>query len=282
VKFFSLSGLPRTGSTVLLYILDQNPLFTIGPESELPLILMSNKDYMKTYFHRSQLEREVGVEAFYNFCREGSYAWINHIKKENTFFIDRSKFWVKDLDYYFTLFPSMKVILTIRDLRGIVCSMEKITDSSLFCDQQNLIKDDGMHKLNPREDIQIQRVNNNLALHFIREGLVTLRALTDISKKYKDNIFISKYEDLLTEPHKHLNEIYDFFELPRFQHDLDNIEQNYYNDNVNLPFGIHKIQPKLTKRNETFSEIRKDVREMILRDYSWFYEEYYPELCQST
>jgi len=271
MNFIPLTSLPRTGSTLLLYILDQNPIFEIGPDSEIGRILYHNKEYIQREINHFQLPHEKVTECFKNFCVQGTKAWIEQITRPEKIFIDKSRHWLKDLDYIFNLFPNAKIPITIRDLRGIANSYEKIHNHSLYIDREFFHED-----LN--YDIQAFRVNKCLNVSYIKDGLFSIKELLQIPKKFKNQIKFVRYEDLIKNPKQELDNIYDFLEMPQFDHDFNNIKQGFFHDNPYLPHGIHKIKNKIEYKKETFSEIRQDIQHAIVNEYRWYYEEFYPEI----
>jgi hypothetical protein len=268
-----LTSLPRSGSTLLLYILNQNLKFTIGPDSEVGQLLNYTKQFLIDNIYHFQLPHEKVTDCFINFCRSGVDSWIKTISTEQNTFVDKSRHWLKDLDFIFTVFPEIKIIVTIRDLRSIVNSFEKISQESLYIDRE-----DHFNFKTLNEDLHIQRITNILNLHYVKDGLFSLKQLVDIPKKHKDQIFISRYEDLIENPQEHLNQIYDFLNIDRHTHDFENITQDFYNDNPYQPFGKHKIKSKIEKnKEESFPFLRTDVQDMIFSDYYWYFKEFYPE-----
>lgn len=271
MNFIPLTSLPRSGSTLLLYILKQNPKFTIGPDSEIGQILNINKEFIRDNIFHFQLPHETVSECFYNFCRSGVNSWIKTISDPETIFVDKSRHWLKDLDYVFNLFPKLKIIITIRDLRFLVNSFEKICQDSLFVNRSTTFN-------TLDEDLQCQRVRNILDLEYLKDGLFSLRQLIDIPKRYKNQIFISRYEDLVVDPKNQLNKIYDFLELDRYVHDFNHLTQDFYNDNPYQPFGCHKIKSKIENLNsESHLQLREDIQNMIFNQYHWYFKEFYPE-----
>lgn len=268
-----LTSLPRSGSTLLMSILGQNQKFHLGDDSEIGNLLNHNKQFMINSIHHFQLPHEVASECFYEFCRKGTGAWISNIMPEDKIFLDKSRHWLKDLDYFFNIFPNLKIIINIRDLRGIVNSFEKIHNNSLFIDKGSFY-----NQLN--FDLQMQRVSNILNINYLRDGITSLKEIVDIPKNYKNNVFICKYEDLLDDPAAEMGRIYEFLDLPVYKHNFDEIEQKPYNDNPYQPYGCHRIKPKVEKRVETFSELRPDITDMIINEYRWYYEIFYREVLR--
>lgn len=271
MNLLPLTSLPRTGSTLLLYVLNQNPIFNIGPDSEIGNFLNHNKDFIHNNIIHFQLPHEKVTDCFNEFCRKGTEAWINQISTPDKIFIDKSRHWLKDLDYLFNLFPDIKILITVRDLRGMVNSFEKIHNNSLYVNRQQF------HE-NLNYDIQQHRVGSIFNLFYVRDGLFALKELIDIPKKYTDQIKICRYEDLVFDPQKQLSEIYEFLNLPQFEHDFNNIEQEYYNDNPYQPYGCHKIKNSIEFKEESFSELRDDIQDLIIQEHRWYYEAFYPEV----
>ena len=68
--------------------------------------------------------------------------------------------------------------------------------------------------------------------------------------------------------------LYEFFEVPYYQHDWDNIEQiTHENDAVHGIFGDHKIRNKLEAQKEDFYQILGNYTcDRIKKEYKWFYD----------
>lgn len=273
MNLLPLTGFPRSGSTLLLYLLNQNPIFTIGPDSEISNLLNWNKEFIEENIYHFQLPHEKVSDCFIDFCRKGTKAWINQICPSDKIFIDKSRHWLKNLDYNFKLFPEIKIIILIRDLRGVANSFEKINNNSLFVNKQNIQK-------NLDFDLQLQRVQYIFNLSYIKDAAFTLKELIDIPKSYSDRILFCRYEDLILYPENELKKIYKFLDLPKYNHDLNNIQQEVYFDNSYQPYGCHKIQNKISKNYDihNFSELREDIQEIILNENQWYYKKYYPEV----
>ena len=83
-----------------------------------------------------------------------------------------------------------------------------------------------------------------------------------------------KYEDFCQFPDEHMKKMYEFFEIPYYQHDWDNIEQiTEENDTVHGIFGDHKIKTKLKAVKEDYYEILGNFTcNKIKNEYKWFYD----------
>lgn len=274
-KIIPITGLPRSGSTLLLSILNQNPIFNEGSDSVISKLLINNHKFINQNIHHMQLPNDKVNDCFLSFCRCGIESWLNLINSENFIFLDKAREWIINLDFIFKLFPSLKIIITIRDLRGIFNSFEKVNNNSLFTLKYNFNQN---FYENFYHDFQFQRIKKILDMDglCLKEGLITLKEIIEVPKKYKNNLFISKYEDLILNPQQHLLNLYNFLELEVFDHDFKNIPQIQNNDNVYMPYGNHKIKNFLDSKNlYNFSELKQESIDFIAKEFDWYYNNYY-------
>jgi len=270
MNFIALSSLPRSGSTVLLYLLNQNPNFTIGPDSPLSYILNNCRSFIKRGIAEYQIPHEQATECFLNFCRSGTNSWIDSLRTDKVF-IDKSRGWIVDMDFTFKVFPDLKLIINVRDLRAVINSFEKINYNSIYADKKIFYK-------NNESDLQVQRIDTILNFEVIKDCLTSLRELVEVPKKYASNILVTRYEDLIENPEYFMQTLYDFLEMPYYEHDFDNIEQNdTYNDNPFVPYGDHKILNKLSNMVDTnYEYVRPDLLDKLKNGYSWYFKNFYP------
>jgi len=88
------------------------------------------------------------------------------------------------------------------------------------------------------------------------------------------HILFIKYEDLCLYPDIVMKKIYEYLEIPYYQHDFENIEQiTKEDDEVYGMFGDHKIKKTLEL---TLSDAQKvlgsDICDWIYNNYGWYNE----------
>ena len=78
------------------------------------------------------------------------------------------------------------------------------------------------------------------------------------------------------QPQQELNRMYDFFELPAFAHDFENIEQiTQEDDTVYGIFGDHNVQRQLQPQPSRALEILgPELCQRIVQNYAWFYQSF--------
>jgi hypothetical protein len=74
-----------------------------------------------------------------------------------------------------------------------------------------------------------------------------------------------------------MTRVYQYLEIPHFEHDFDNIQQiTYEDDNVyGLSKDLHTIRPKLMlKPSDADSVIPKDARDWLYEKFKWYYNKF--------
>lgn len=271
MNFIALSSVPRSGSTVLMYLLNQNPTITIGGDSFLSYLLNDCRLNVKKNILEYQIPHQQVTECLLNFCRSGANSWVDSLRNDKIF-VDKSRGWLVDMDFTFKVFPELKLIINVRDLRSIINSFEKINHNSIYADKKFFYK-------NIDSDLQLQRIDGILNFQVVKEVLTSLRELVEVPKQYTSNILITRYEDLIETPESFMKTLYEFLEMPYFEHNFDNIEQtNNYNDNPFVPYGDHRISNKLLKTvDDNWDYVRPDLLERLKVGYSWYFKNLYSD-----
>lgn len=272
MRIIPLTGFARSGSTLLMSILNQNPIFESGDDSEIGNLLSTSIDFLQGNIRHFQLNNRDVEKCFLNYCNAGVNAWVDTFTPKDKIFIDKSRHWTNFLDLYFKIIEDTKVIFIIRDLRGIANSFEKIRCNSLYYnregEQHNVTNDSSV----------FQRVASTLSLQYLESAILACKLVKETNFLHKDKIHFCRYEDLIKNPHKELNKIYYFLEIPEFEHDFNHIEQKPFNDNPYQPWGDHKIKNKIEYKEEKYEYLDKQSENFILQNYKWFYDLFYPEV----
>ena len=91
----------------------------------------------------------------------------------------------------------------------------------------------------------------------------------------KKMLFV-KFEDLCLYPDTEMQRIYQYLDLPYFEHDFDNIEQITKEDDVVYGvFGDHNIRKKLEPvQSKSKTLLGKDVCDWVYNNYRWFFDQF--------
>jgi sulfotransferase len=234
-KFHFISGLPRSGSTLLSAILQQNPRFHAGMTSPMADMLsvlvaeMSGKNDFSVVIsdeQRSAVLRAV-VEAYYRSVAEADVVF------------DTSRVWCGKMSMLAALYPDAKVIACVRDIAWVLDSMERLVRKQPFTVNK------------------IFRYSSNLNVYSRAEALIDPKGMVGVSFQTTKDAFygdcapgrlmLLTYEGLTRDSKAAMEAIYQFIDEPWFEHDFEHIEYNAeeFDSRVGVP-GLHTVQSRVS------------------------------------
>ncbi len=228
-----ISGLPRSGSTLLSAILNQNPDFSASMSS--PVASLVN----------ATLEMTGAGSEFYDFFNEEkrirlSKAIIDayYADNERPVIFDTNRMWTARLHQLVELYDDFKVICLVRDPAWVMDSFEKI------------------YRKNPFNYSRMFSAQTRGTVYSRCESLlggtvgISLTALKEaFYGEYSDRLLLIDYDLLTKFPEKTLKLLYQFLEIEYFNHDFDNVE--YAADEFDYTLGVkglHTVQRKVEFR----------------------------------
>jgi len=243
----------------------QNPDFYVTPTSGvLELVYAARANYTNSAEFKAQ-DAALMRTAFTGFCREGMKGFYDAIT-DKKYILDKSRGWGIHYDFLNMLYPHPKIICMVRDLRDVLCSMEKNFRKS-------------QDKANPivnHEKMQGTSVPKRVDMWMNSPpvGLAVERLADIIRQGIDKNMLFIRYEDLCLYPEKQMARIYEFFGIPAFTHCFDTIEQvTKEDDEVYGVFGDHKIRTKLELNPPDAGHVLgKDVCKWIKDTYAWYFQ----------
>jgi sulfotransferase len=232
-QFVCLSGLPRTGSTLLSAILGQNPKIHAEGNSAVCQLLWDM--YCScTQNAKEQLLASNRSQTLIDLMKTIPQVYYKDILETETIIVDKCRSWTLEANVEILktfINPNIKIIVLERPVIEIVKSFSK------------LCKENG-RELNALE-----------MLKPMSEPL--MRSISGIqwAKKNNENnnfIFI-QYQELVDSPKETIDKIYEFLEWEPFEHDFENIVVKYpENDEVYQLQGQHVIREKISKIENDF------------------------------
>jgi sulfotransferase len=264
-KIFYQSSMPRAGSTLLQNIIGQNPNFYVTPTSGMvDLVLGAKIGYNQSEEAKSG-DVEMWKKGMYSFCREGLKGYVSTIT-DKPYILDKSRAWGAQYSLLNNINPNPKIIVLVRDLRAIFASMEKKF-------RANPDKDDGT--VNNRDLTGIttqQRVEMWGMSHPI--GYALLKLNQSVLDKTANNFLFLRYEDLCENPKLVIKSVYDYFELPQYEHNYDHIEQvTVEDDTIHGIYGDHIIRNKILALPDDSKDILGEYTyQWIYENFKWYFE----------
>lgn len=227
-NIFHLVGMPRAGNTVLGGIINQNPNLQVSPLSPLSRTV-------------STLHQSFEGETWENFdwsseqdtlARKTAQAWYSDYKANNI--IDRGQWFPEVVQ---RLSDNPKVIILQRDIFEVFASFIKWAnenvDNFIYTNVTSRKPEDVMSYLSQYGNVQT-------SARMIYTYQKYLEEKNDIDVMYID------YKDLTGDTENVINNLYDFLEVEKFDHDYENIKQfefegQKYND-TRVGTNLHKLK----------------------------------------
>ena len=265
-----LSGLPRSGSTVLANLLGMHPEITSTPSSPLCNIVQTmRKTWSEDVFFKAQLEKNFDAvsDRIKRTTKATMLSWSNEGKGNIT--VDKNRGWLSCIEWLREVFPDFKMIVTLRDLRNVYASIEKRHRNTLLID----FPDHMEHNIvDTRANVIFD--NNGLVGSCLR-AIYNIGDIPDIAK----HLLIWRYEDFLKNPQETMNIVFKFLDVEPIEIDFTNIEQNTFENDAfyNMKY-LHSIKTKL-EQPTSFVEAKVSPRilQTIITKFDWYYKSYYPE-----
>lgn len=235
------SGLPRSGSTLLSALLNQNPDIYSSHMTDLLTSMHAYRNLINNY---ESVQAEVLPTSYYNVMAGMGSLFYQQIEKPIVF--DKSRGWgdVKSMPYLFMLNKNPKILFPIRPPLEILASFINIIK-----DKPNNFIDRYM----AFEEFPIYRDLNDARCDWLMSSKGTLGSTIEvlanvIKQENKEIVHFIHYDKLITEPQQTMNKIYNFLELPQYEHNFASIKEAD-SSNDEQAFGIrdlHKVSSTLT------------------------------------
>ena len=254
MKYYFLSGIPRAGNTILSCLLNQNKNIGVTANSYLTEVFSSLEKMKHTN------------EAYLNYPDEKSHtSLMNNIlpsyysQWESEFIIDRSC-WGNP--YYMDILKKycpneIKIICLVRNIEDVFAS---------FIDWCNK---------NPKNFINDQTNNGsiydkfNLLFQPHKPIIKNIASIKNLIDNHQGKYILIDYDCLVENPSEQIEKIYEFLNIPTYQHNFNYIKQSVkYNDKV-VGKNLHKIRVNGIKKRNYDVGIPKELIDMCKEFNIW-------------
>jgi sulfotransferase len=231
-EYYFISGLPRSGSTLLAAILRQNPSFyadIVTPVSGLISGTINTITSSESNLNVFEDRRKTILQYIFN----GYYA---HVDKQVVF--DSSRAWTSATNILKELFPYTKIICCVREIKWILDSYERIAKKNCFY-TNTLVDEEARSSVETRCQSLMDPTMNGAIIkpwYWLQEGL----ALNP------DMIHLVEYNQLCQRPKETMEAIYKFINKPYFEHDFNNVDyENEPFDRACNMKDLHTVKKKV-------------------------------------
>lgn len=267
-QYYFMAGLPRSGSTLLKSILNQNSEVFASPISPVMEMMYWNDDYLK---RSEQYQAYPKPKSAFKIISELIDQFYFDIEQKNI--IDHCRAWPNNIERIKTyITPNPKIICPVRDITEILTSfitmIERNSDQQSFIDKH--LYGDGLPINN---DYRCDHLMSEIGI--IGQSMwAQYQAFVKKDSKY---LYFVEYEDLIENPVETLKGIYEFLELDDYDHDFNNI-YNYHRELDNEVYSLrdmHHVRKELKKTSKKPEDVLSDY---ILNKYSkqeyWKYSDH--------
>lgn len=260
--FFN-SSMPRSMSTLLQCILNQNPNIAATPTDPVLEYLYGARMNYTSSNEVKAIDQELALNSWRGFCWGGLEGYAKS-------YTDKPNFCIKTrgstIHYrWFEAFMPYKpkMICMVRNLKSIISSMEKIYRKNQENHQaiQNHAEMRGTNTA--------KRVDEWFASPPV--GLALERLEQCFLEGINQEVLYIRAEDLTNDPQSQLNKIYDYLGLERYNHDFKNVEQTVKEDDsvYGLTNDLHTIRREVVPLKSDYKEVLgKQVCSWIDTTYS--------------
>lgn len=231
-RFHLISGLPRSGTTLLSTILRQNPKFEAsisGPLARFTRAVIHESSSQGGYRHECPPEkRKKLIQGLFENYHDDS-------TKEVAFNTNRG--WGLLLPAVKELYPNAKMIMCVRDIGWILDSFETLQRKNPLVSTSMFSPDESTNVYTRCEALLNPGRTLGFAYAAVKQSLFS---------EHKSSIMVLDYTQIAKHPESTMKSIYKFIDEDFYQHDFDNVEATYdeFDEDVQLP-GLHTTRKRV-------------------------------------
>jgi sulfotransferase len=234
LQYHFISGLPRSGSTLLSAILLQNPRFHAGMSSPLGTLF---NGVLAQCSAGSEFGSVIDANTRRRLLR-GLFDSYYADKASIPVVFDTNRQWCARMPALHDLFPQAKVVACVRNVAWIMDSLERLYRANPFENTKLFGDDVERNTVYSRCETLAQR--NRLV------GFAWAALKEAYYGEHADSLLIVDYDLLSQAPERVVRLVYDFIGEPWFEHDFDNLAYDApaFDEALGVS-GLHKVQPKV-------------------------------------
>jgi sulfotransferase len=255
-RFHFISGLPRSGSTLLSAILSQNPRFHAGMSGPLGgafthlLGELSGRNEYAVFVSDAQRQRML----------KGLFDNYYGPEYDAEVIFDTNRSWCGKMRHLRLVFPQGKVIACVRHVSWIIDSIEQLI-------RRNTLQPSAIFDYQPGGSVYSRA--DGLANG---DGMVggPYNALKEaFYGDETENLMLLQYETLVSDPARAIAAVYEFLGETPYAHDFENVsyQADEFDLRVSTP-GLHEVRRTIAVR-ERMSVLPPDVFHRFANDAFW-------------
>jgi sulfotransferase len=236
-----VAGLPRSGSTLLMNLLAQNPQLHVTPTNDL-IAMVGGLQSQWTKLPGFQAQGLKGVEPRIAAALKGmTYGFYEKELAQGRVVFDKNRGWLSKIELLEEIYGrKVSVICPVRDVRSVAASFEKLYRANPLVRRQHLgpayakaQTTDGRAQVLMSEGGLI-----GLSVSFLRDAL---------SRGVADRVVLVPYRQLTLHPNLTLDYIHERLGMEKYPYDPNHVLQVTQEDDAIHGWGhdLHTIRPKV-------------------------------------
>lgn len=252
-----ISGLPRSGSTLLSALLRQNPRFHAHMSSPVAGLV---GDLLNGMSGSNEYALFIGDEQRQRILR-GLFEQYYGAEFAAPVIFDSNRAWCTRMALLHGLFPQSKVIACVREVPWIIDSIERLVQRNALSPSAIFNFQAGGTVYSRAEGVAGADGMLGFAYNALKEAFYG---------EHASRLLLVRYESLVSDPQAVLEGIYAFIGEPAFAHDLHNVQFSdalEFDRRAGTP-GLHDIRPSVEARPRS-SLLPPDLFARFSNDAFW-------------
>ncbi|MBB6428146.1 sulfotransferase [Sphingopyxis sp. JAI128] len=253
---YFISGLPRSGSTLLAALLRQNPRFHAHMSSPVAGMIdamlgeMSDRNEMATFITDEQRRRVL----------RGLFAGYYGADFTGDAIFDTSRTWCAKLPVLNELYPDFKVIACVRHLSWIIDSLERAI-------QKSALRPSFMFNFQTGSTVYHRADGFAMGDGLLGYSYNALKSA--FFGEHAGHLMLLQYETLARDPAKAMAAVYDFIGEAPFRHDFNDVhlDTEAFDARTGMP-GLHAVRDKVAM-HERSTILPPDIFRRFENDAFW-------------
>lgn len=233
-KMHFITGLPRSGSTLLGALLRQNPRFHASMSSPVGPLLAGLLEQFSAGSEFASVVTQDQRRRFLAGLFDSYYA----DKPDGTVVFDTNRMWSAKMPAIADLYPEAKVIACVRDVAWVMDSIERLYRANPF--ENTRLFNDAVERNTVYSRVDTLGMRNRLVGYSwsaIKEAFYGEQA---------KSLLVIDYDLLAKMPEKVMPLVYQFLDEPWYDHDFDRLEFDApeFDSALGLT-GLHRVRSKV-------------------------------------
>jgi len=228
--YYFLAGMPRAGSTLLAAILNQNPDIHVSTSSPVVHLMWQIQEHLTTDdFYRSHPKPKFQrtlissvIDAYYQ-------------EQQERYIIDKNRSWITSLPLIHNhITHEPKILCPVRKTSEILQSFLKLMQQY----PGNMID----------ENIKPPYTLQKRCDYLLSTSSVLMASVQQILNAPKHSLHFIDYDELLSHPKETIESVYQFLDIPHYEHSFTAIENQLQEDDTvyGMP-TMHNVKSSLVK-----------------------------------